>query len=202
MRNPEMLERLIDKPIIALGARCRRSRDHRTTAPLRALLAAGAFFASVGVQAGDADTEKQIFGWLERVLVTDNAISMRGKLDTGAKTSSLHATNITPFTRDGIDMVRYDVEVPREERVLTLESPLVRTVAIKVKGAESSIRPIVEHWLCIGDIARVVEVNLVDRGRFNYPLLIGRTALADVIVVDPGETFTRKPTCGPPEERR
>ena len=197
-----MLERLIDKLDIALAVVCHRRLDHRIRVPFRVVLVASAFFVSVGVQAGDGETEKQIFGWLERVLVTDHAISMRGKLDTGAKTSSLHATNITPFTRDGIDMVRYEVAVPREERVLTLESPLVRTVAIKEKGAKSSIRPIVKHWLCIGDIARVVEVNLVDRGRFNYPLLIGRTALADVIVVDPGETFTRKPTCGPPEERR
>jgi hypothetical protein len=197
-----MLGRLIDKLNIALAVPCRRRLDHRIGVPPRFALVASALMLSVAVQADDGETEKQIFGWLERVLVTDHAISMRGKLDTGAKTSSLHATNITPFTRDGIDMVRYDVEDPREERILTLESPLVRTVAIKEKGAKSSVRPIVEHWLCIGDIARVVEVNLVDRGRFNYPLLIGRTALADVIVVDPGETFTRKPTCGTPGERR
>ena len=197
-----MLERLIDKTIIVLAVRCRRWLDDGPGVPFRIILATSVLFVAVGVKADDAETPKQIFGWLERVLVTDHAISMRGKLDTGAKTSSLHATNITRFTRDGIDMVRYDVEDPREKRVFTLESALVRTVAIKEKGAKSSIRPIVEHWLCIGDIARVVEVNLVDRGRFNYPLLIGRTALADIIVVDPGESFTRKPTCSPPEGQR
>jgi hypothetical protein len=152
-------------------------------------------------QAGDGEAEKQIFGWVERVLVTDHGLSMRGKLDTGAKTSSLHATNITLFKRDTIAMVRYDVDAPREDRVITMESPLVRTVAIKEQGAETRTRPIVHLWICIGDVSRVVEVNLVDRSRFNYPLLIGRTALAETIIVDPGESFTRKPTCSLPEMR-
>lgn len=167
-------------------------------------LAACLFVAALSsgvAQAGGAKTEKQIFGWVERVLITDLGISVRGKLDTGAKTSSLHATNITPFRRDGVDMVRYDVEAPREDRVITLESPLVRNVTIKEQGVGNSVRPIVKLWMCIGEISRVVEVNLVDRSRFNYPLLIGRTALADAVIVDPGESFTRKPTCGLPEER-
>lgn len=183
----------------------RRQRgQHRALSVAAMRLAAWLAFvllSSGGAQAAEVKTQKQIFGWVERVLVTDLGVSMRGKLDTGAKTSSLHATNIIPFKRDGVAWVRYDVEAPREDRVITLESPLVRTVTIKEQGTGSSMRPIVNLWICMGEMSRVVEVNLIDRSRFNYPLLIGRTALADTVIVDPGESFTRKPTCDLPGGR-
>ena len=49
--------------------------------------------------------------------------------------------------------------------------------------------------LCLGDELRTVEVNLTDRGRFIYPLLLGRKALARLAVVDPARTFVREPRC-------
>lgn len=143
-----------------------------------------------------APENKQILGWVERVSVTSERISMKAKLDTGAKTSSLHATNIERFKRGDQRMVRFDVEVPQDGSRLTLERPLVRKVRIKEQDADgSNSRPVVLLSVCIGQAEREVEVNLVDRSRFIYPFLIGRSALAGHVVVDPDDTFTQPPVC-------
>ncbi len=154
--------------------------------------------------AGGAEKEarsEQILGWIENALITPERIELKAKLDTGAKTTSLHALNIERFKRDGRRMVRFDIEDPEAGRMLTLERPLVRSVRIKESVSdEPSRRPVVELWLCVGDSGRHLEVNLVDRSRFNYPLLIGRNALAGSILVDSHNTFTQAPTCDAPEE--
>jgi hypothetical protein len=140
--------------------------------------------------------DKQILGWVERVLVSSERVSMKAKLDTGAKTSSLHAANIERFKRDDQRMVRFDIEDPENGNRLTLERPLVRSVRIKEQDTDGSTsRPVVMLSVCIGQTAREVEVNLVDRSRFIYPFLIGRSALAGQVVVDPDDTFTQPPVC-------
>ncbi|UCC13259.1 MAG: ATP-dependent zinc protease [Gammaproteobacteria bacterium] len=143
-----------------------------------------------------APADKQILGWVERVLVSSERVSMKAKLDTGAKTSSLHAANIERFKRDDQRMVRFDIEDPENGNRLTLERPLVRSVRIKEQDTDGSTsRPVVMLSVCIGQTAREVEVNLVDRSRFIYPFLIGRSALAGQVVVDPDDTFTQPPVC-------
>jgi hypothetical protein len=152
-------------------------------------------------QAGEDVRDKEILGWIENALVTSERIKVKAKLDTGAKTTSLHAFNIKRFKRDGRRMVRFTIENPDSGEQLEMERPLVRSVRIKESmGDEHSRRPVVELWLCVGSIGREVEVNLVDRSRFIYPLLIGRSAMSGLIVVDSEETFTMPPDC-PPEDK-
>lgn len=156
---------------------------------------------SVTARAGGEVRDKEILGWIENALVTSKRIKVKAKLDTGAKTTSMHAINIKRFKRDGQRMVRFTIEDPDSGELFEMESPLVRSVRIKESiGDEHSRRPVVELWLCVGSLGRVVEVNLVDRSRFNYPLLIGRSAMAGLIVVDSEETFTLPPDC-PPEDK-
>ena len=153
--------------------------------------------------AGDGSKDKQIFGWIEHAIVSDQQVDLKAKLDTGATTSSLHAVNVHRFKRDGRSMVRFDIEDPEEGHRVTLERPLARKVRIKESDTgEYSSRPVVELWFCIGNVGRTVEVNLVDRSHFNYPLLVGRNFLAGEILVDADETFTQSPSCPPPDEPR
>ena len=53
--------------------------------------------------------------------------------------------------------------------------------------------------VCLGSVQRTVEVNVVDRSGFDYPVLIGRSFLAGIFVVDPGERFLLTPDCPAPE---
>ncbi len=66
---------------------------------------------------------------------------------------------------------------------------------IKRHEGESQRRSVVELSVCLGDHRRKVEFSLIDRSQFDYPVLLGRSALAGIAVVDPAETFLSQPGC-------
>lgn len=140
------------------------------------------------------------YGYLERVLVHPGGLELKAKLDTGAKSSSINAVNIKILNRKREKWVRFDV--PTDERTLTFELKFIRYVHIKKRAGEKKIntktkeafsRPVVLMAVTIGGETRTVEVNLANRERFNYPLLLGRKALVKFnALIDPALTFTTK----------
>jgi hypothetical protein len=141
--------------------------------------------------------KKQVYGWIEDVLIDpEHALQLTAKLDTGADTTSLDARNIRRSRRDGEDYVRFVVTEPSTGQSVELEKPFVRAVRIKAHGRDEPPRRVVVRMrICIGDRSRSIEVNLVDRAHYDYPLLLGRNALRDVAIVDPNLRHTREPTC-------
>jgi hypothetical protein len=140
--------------------------------------------------------QKVIMGWLESVFIKPWNRRLTAKLDTGAKTSSLHADKIEHFTRNGEDWVRFelgDIE-DRQLPPITAEKPLVRTVNIKCKGddCQPSKRDVVVLTVCKNGRDYEAEFNLVDRSNFNYPVLLGRSFLKEVALVDADATFLFK----------
>ena len=136
-------------------------------------------------------------GWVEFVELhlDGEPLRVKAKLDTGAKSSSLDATDITPFDRDGQHWVRFRPSRSGLDEAPLVEQPVVRYVRIKRHSGPYDRRPVIRLPLCLGDELRTVEVNLTDRGRFIYPLLLGRKALAGLAVVDPARTYLRAPRC-------
>ena len=140
--------------------------------------------------------KKQVYGWVEDVLIDPvHTLKLPAKLDTGADTTSLDARNIRRSRRDGEDYVRFIVTEPQTGQSVELEKPFVRAVRIKGHGSEGARRVVVRMRICIGDRSRSVEVNLVDRAHYEFPLLLGRNALRDVAVIDPNLRRTREPSC-------
>ena len=60
----------------------------------------------------------------------------------------------------------------------------------------SQMRPVILLRICLGGVRKEAEVNLVDRSRFKYPLLIGRSFLAGDFLIDSDQTYLLKPLCG------
>lgn len=166
-----------------------------------------------------AQTDKVTFGWVEEVVISRSEFSMHAKLDTGADTSSLDAQDIERFERDGEPWVRFTLSGKESGETATLERPLVRDALIKRHSGPSQRRPVVKVPVCLGPFQMEIEVSLIDRSHFNYPVLIGRAALDGVAVVDTARAFTHAPDCenlaqvpplgpripdsaGPPEPRR
>jgi len=149
------------------------------------------------VMANDA---KRIYGYVEKVTLLDKKMVVNAKLDTGAKSASLNATEITPVDIHGKSYLRFTVPNPKGDQVFTCE--YVGQVSIKVRSGESKIaapfkksinRPVVRMSVGLGDETRMIRVNLTNRKRFIYPLLLGRDALiAFHAVVDPAMSFTLK----------
>lgn len=138
---------------------------------------------------------KLIFGWVEEVVVSRSAFTMHAKLDTGADTSSLDAQDIERFERDGKPWVRFTLSGEEPGQNTTLERPLSRDVLIKRHRGPSQRRPVVTVPVCLGPFLMDIEVSLIDRSHFNYPVLIGRAAMEGVAVVDAERALTHDPAC-------
>jgi hypothetical protein len=146
-----------------------------------------------------SNSSRTIFGYVERVIISDQGFSVKAKLDTGAETSSLDAHNIQRFRRGGDRYVRFEVIDPETGNMITLERELARTVRIRQHNRPPVQRPVIKMWLCIGHLMQRVEVNLTPRTDFIYPLLVGRSAMRGAIIVDPDLSFTSRPRCDPEE---
>ena len=90
--------------------------------------------------------------------------------------------------------MRFDVIRGDGEKV-TLERKIQRVALIKRKGAGSQKRPVVILGICLGNHFKHVEVNLVDRSNFLYPMLIGRSFMEGSLIVDPSSKYVTKPKC-------
>jgi hypothetical protein len=146
-------------------------------------------------KAKKAKKAKVLIGRLEHVHIKEANTTLTGKVDTGTQTSSLHARDITIFPRGGKDYVRFTFDDDNGKAV-TLERPLVRLATFKDNARAAPARAIVTLGLCIGNLYRRTQVNLADRGHFDYSLLIGRRFLFGHAVVDTAKKFTAKPACG------
>jgi len=153
-----------------------------------AVLMGVCFFADQGF------AERRVVGLIEKVRVYPEKLFFYAKLDTGAFNSSLNADRMKFFQRNGKEWVRFTV-VDRKKKEMTLERPVLRISKIKQRDGKVQKRPVVSLNLCIGRIVKNVEVNLVDRTHFIYPLLIGRSYLKGEFAVDPAEKFTTEPNC-------
>lgn len=153
-----------------------------------------------------ADEQPDLYGRYELVNLPALGKTLKAKMDTGAMTASLSATDIEPFERDGQDWVRFRLAVDGAQDTL-YEHPLVRIAEIKKRTEEGdqagtqeaaySQRPVIEMPVCLGGEQRNIEVNLTDRSTFSYPLLIGASAMREFgVAVDPAARYTRdRPQC-------
>ena len=138
--------------------------------------------------------DKEVVGWLEKVRIYPGDLVIHAKLDTGAKNSSLNASHVTAFERDGEQWVRFDV-TSRYGKTATIERKVKRVVKIKRHGAKSQARFAINLGICLKNSYKEVEVNLAERSDFLYQMLIGRSFLAGSFVVDPSAKYTKKPDC-------
>jgi hypothetical protein len=136
--------------------------------------------------------EKKIVGWVEPVAIAPEGVEVNAKVDTGAETSSLDCACVT-LLEEG-DKVRFSVFGNDGTRVWFVR-PVERIARIKRHNAKTQERPVVTLGLCMGDTYREVEVNLVNREGFKYPMLLGRNFTRDAAIVDPGATLTTTPSC-------
>ncbi|HKK14440.1 MAG TPA: RimK/LysX family protein [Gammaproteobacteria bacterium] len=155
----------------------------------------GTVVAAVMLLAGAAlAADQTVVGWVEQVRIYPGALSVRAKVDTGAKTSSLNCDCIQTFQREGKPWVRFTV-TNTQGRSTSLERPVVREVIIKRHYGREQKRPVIRLGLCMAGVYKQTDVNLVDRSGFNYQMLIGRRFLQQDFIVNPSRTFLTKPAC-------
>jgi hypothetical protein len=138
--------------------------------------------------------QKQVVGWVEKIRIVPGNLKIKAKLDTGALNSSLHAVEVKEYTHQGERWVRFGIK-NWQNRTATFEKKVIRTARIKEHDRVSSERLVIRLGICLGTVFKEVEVNLIDRSRYKYHMLVGRSFLKDSFVVDPALVFTIDPQC-------
>lgn len=125
---------------------------------------------------------------------------LRAKIDTGASTSSLHATEIECFERDGAPWVRFNAHLGSvvQLRHRRCEAPLVTMKTIKSSNGHAQTRYVIRTLLALGNRVWQVEFTLACRKAMRYRLLLGSKALIDgQLVVDPAQTYIQDKPLSP-----
>lgn len=139
--------------------------------------------------------EKFRIGWREWAsLPTLKIAKIKVKVDTGARTSALHVSEIEQFRERGRKMVRFVVHpVQHSSRVeIKAVAPLIGHRVVKSSSGHKSSRPVITTTFRIGDQEWLIEVTLVNRDVMGFRMLIGRQALRGKCVVDPGRSYLMK----------
>ena len=131
------------------------------------------------IQIGES---KMIIGATEYIKIEPPAVVLKARIDTGAKTTSIDARDITPFERDGKKWVKFSVYDGKQE--YKVERPVFNTVLIKRHGDESQRRYLIKMRVTVAEISQLIPVSLTDRSRYEFPILIGRNFLKDYFIVD------------------
>lgn len=138
---------------------------------------------------------KVILGEEEWVWLDSLKASFKARVDTGATTSSLSATDVQVFERDGKQWARFNLNHDANERpedADMVEAPVVRWVKIRQANSEEpQRRPVIEAWVKLGQLHEKAQFTLADRTQMTYPVLLGREFFKDIALVDVGKTFVQ-----------
>ena len=125
-----------------------------------------------------AKKKRLLAGWRETVSLPDLGLTgFKAKIDTGARTTALHATNITVREVDGHPWVEFLPDHDAFDRAEVCRMPVLHTRKITNTGGVPQERLIVATRLRIGGRTERIEVSLTDRSDMKFPIIIGRSAL-------------------------
>ena len=133
-----------------------------------------------------------IVGWRELVSLPElGLVGIPAKIDTGARTSSLHAHVLEDFVREGQRFVRFAVVWDGARH--HCEAVQVDVRGITSSNGDQQTRFVIKTPLKIGSLTFRAEISLADRSQMQFPMLIGRTALRRRMVVDSGHSWLQSP---------
>ncbi|MEX2548957.1 MAG: RimK/LysX family protein [Nitriliruptoraceae bacterium] len=139
-----------------------------------------------------------VLGWKEHVVLPEWGLKLRGKLDTGARSSALHVTELTelgshrdPVTGELAPLVRFDVVLgtKRAPEHHEVEAPIVGHKRVRDTGARAEERPVVRTRIVCGPLDTVADITLTDRTGMNFRMLLGRLTLERRCLVDPAHGY-------------
>ncbi len=142
-----------------------------------------------------------LLGWREAVNLPEFGLSaITAKIDTGARTSALHATHVELVERDGLQLVRFRIDLGHGHETALCETRQVTRKRITSSNGLAEDRLVITTRLELGGMSFAAQFSLTDRSSMIHPVLIGRIALRRRFVVDPARSFllSNAPASEPP----
>ena len=134
----------------------------------------------------------KVLGWREWVSLPELGIKrIKAKVDTGARTSALHAFDVRLDETAGIKIVKFNIHPKQRDldTVIECQAPLLEERDVRDSGGHSELRYVIETKISIGDSVHSAEVTLTNRDTMGFRMLIGRTAMKGHYLVDPGRSY-------------
>lgn len=138
-----------------------------------------------------------VIGWRERVALPDLGISeVKAKIDTGARSSALHAFDIEMFRQDGKMMVRFKVNPYQgdTDRTAIAQAELIDQREVRNSGGQAQLRPVIQTTVELGGMTWPIELTLTNRDVMGFRMLLGRQAIRRRFLVDAGRSFLQSAT--------
>jgi hypothetical protein len=145
-------------------------------------------------EVNEVQDSKTLLGRSEWIGLPSIGTYLKARVDSGANTSSLSASEITRFERDGENWVRFKLALNDDDVVVDrvrnewVEAPIIRRVRIVQASGEES-RPVISLLMTLGPIRENVEFTLNDRTHLDYPVLLGRRFMMDIATIDVAQTY-------------
>lgn len=136
-------------------------------------------------------TETVQVGWREWASLPSLGIDeIKVKVDTGARTSALHAFEVESFQREGREWVRFRIHPMQSDTSLVkeCESPVLDRRQVTDSGGHREERPVIRTEISMGGVTWPLEVTLTDRENMKFRMLLGRTGMQNMTVL-PGRSF-------------
>jgi len=136
--------------------------------------------------------QRLVLGWREWLSLPELGLPhIKAKIDTGARTSALHAFEVSYFEHDGQPLVRFAIH-PLQRRTdmqVVCTAPVIDRRRVKDSGGHSERRYVICTPVVIGNESWPIELTLTNRDTMGFRMLLGRTAMHGRIVVDPDASF-------------
>ena len=143
-------------------------------------------------------TQIGVLGWREWLILPDLGLpAIKAKVDTGAKTSALHAFEVAPFKQGGKDYVRFSIHPLQNIRSLAVEcrALLLDQRQVTDSGGHVESRFVIETTVQLCQHRWPIELTLTNRDNMRFRMLLGRQAMLNRFQVDPASSYL----CGVPD---
>lgn len=141
---------------------------------------------------GEFALSTTIIGWREFVSLPElNLGIIKAKIDTGARSSALHAFNMEERLFDGKKIIRFQVH-PRQrdnQTSITAEAELLEYRKIRNSGGVTQLRPVIKTQIKLDQYIWPIELSLTNRDIMGFRMLLGRQGIRHKFLVDPGKSF-------------
>jgi hypothetical protein len=137
-----------------------------------------------------------VVGWREWLSLPELGISrIKAKIDTGARTSALHAFEIRPFKQDDKHYIRFKMHPLQRRTDMLIECVAeVKDIRwVRDSGGHRERRYVIETPMTVGQATWFIELTLTNRDTMNFRMLLGRTAMRRKMIVNPGASFLLEP---------
>jgi hypothetical protein len=133
-----------------------------------------------------------IIGWREQVALPELGIfDVKAKVDTGARSSALHAFDIEIFEHDGKTIVGFKVHPYQRDnhRTIIAQAELLDQRQVRNSGGQTQLRPVIQTPVELGNETFPIELTLTNRDVMGFRMLLGRQAVRGRFLVDAGQSF-------------